>query len=77
MDIYLGSLKEKLMSIKIPINKYNNITQEEWEALFNLKNKKTLVIKGADKRLAVVVWERNDYIQEAEKQLDDKKYMRK
>ena len=77
MEIYLGSLKEKLMSIKIPINKYNNITQEEWEGLFNLKNKKTLVIKGADKLLAVVVWERNDYIQEAEKQLDDKKYMRK
>ena len=65
MEIYLGSLKEKLMSIKIPINKYNNIKQEEREALFNLKNNKTLVIKGAD------------YIQEAEKQLGDKKYMRK
>ena len=77
MEIYLGSLKEKLMSIKIPINKYNNIKQEEREALFNLKNNKTLVIKGADKWLAVVVWERNDYIQEAEKQLGDKKYMRK
>ena len=77
MEIYLGSLKEKLMSIKIPINKYNNIKQEEREALFNLKNNKTLVIKGADKWLAVIVWERNDYIQEAEKQLGDKKYMRK
>ena len=77
MEIYLGSLKEKLMSIKIPINKYNNIKQEEREALFNLKNNKTLVIKGADKWLVVVVWERNDYIQEAEKQLGDKKYMRK
>ena len=29
-------------------------------------------MKEADKWLAVVVWDRDDYIQEAEKQLDDK-----
>ena len=42
-------------------------------ALFDLKNVKTIVIKGADKGSAVVVWDRDDYIQEAGKQLGDKK----
>ena len=37
-----------------------------------LKNDKTTVIKGGDKGLAVVVWDRDNYIQEVEKQLVDK-----
>ena len=41
----------------------------EQGALFDLKNVKTIVIKGADKGSAVVVWNRDDYIQEAEKQV--------
>ena len=60
------------MSIEIPKDKYNNLTREERGALFDLKNDKTIVIKGADKGSAVVVWDRDDYIQEAEKQLGDK-----
>ena len=35
------------------------------------KNKR-IVIEGADKGSAVVVWDRDDYINEAEKQLEDK-----
>ena len=60
------------MSIEISKDKYNNLTREEQGALFDLKNDKTIVIKGADKGSAVVVWDRDDYIQEAEKQLGDK-----
>ena len=72
IEIYLSSLEEKLMSTEIPKDKYNNLTREERGALFDLKNDKTIVIKGADKGSAVVVWDRDDYIQEAEKQLGDK-----
>ena len=36
-----------------------------------MKNDKNIVIKGADKGSAVVVWDREDYIKEAEKQLGD------
>ena len=32
---------------------------------------KNIAIKGADKGSAVVVWDREDYIKEAEKQLGD------
>ena len=72
IEIYLSSLEEKLMNIEIPQNKYNNLTREERSALYNLKNDKNVVIKSADKGSAVVVWDRDDYIKEAEEQLGDK-----
>ena len=34
-------------------------------------NDRSIVIKKADKDLCVVLWDRNDYIAEAEKQLKD------
>ena len=36
-----------------------------------LANDRSIVIKKADKGSCVVVWDRNDYIGEAEKQLSD------
>ena len=39
--------------------------------MYIFKNDKTIVIKGADKGSAVVVWDREDYIKEAENQLGD------
>ena len=71
IEIYLSSLEEKLMNIEIPQNKYNNLTREEQSALYNLKNDKNIIIKSADKGSAVVVWDGDDYIKEAEKQLGD------
>ena len=72
IEIYLSSLEEKLMNIEIPQNKYNNLTREERTALYDLKNDKNIIIKSADKGSAVVVWDSEDYIKEAEKQLGDK-----
>ena len=60
------------MNFEIPQNKYKNLTREERSALHNLKNDKNIVIKSADKGSAVVVWDRDDYIKEAEEQLGDK-----
>ena len=37
IEISSSSLEEKLMSTEIPKDKYNNLTWEEWGALFNLK----------------------------------------
>ena len=39
--------------------------------MYNLKNDKTIVIKGADKGSAVAVWNREDYIKEIENKLGD------
>ena len=67
----MRSLEEKLMKIGIPEDKYNNRTSKERQALYDLKNDKNTVIKGDDKGSAVVVWDREDYIKEAEKRLRD------
>ena len=71
IKVYISSLEEKLMKIEIPKDKYNNLTSKERQALYDLKNDKNIVIKAADKGSAVVVWDREDYIKEAEKQLED------
>ena len=67
----MSSLEEKLMKIEISKDKYNYITNKERQALYDLKDNKNIVIKGADKGSAVVVLEREDYIKEAEKQFGD------
>ena len=54
------------MKIKISNDKYNNLTSKEQEALHDLKNDKNIVIKGADKGSAVVVWDTEDYIRKQE-----------
>ena len=58
------------MSIETP--KENNLTQQERVVLSDLKNGKTVVIKRANKGSVGIVCDRDDYIQEAEKQLRDK-----
>ena len=54
---------------------YSNLSQEEWQAVRSLADDRSIVIKKADKGSCVVVWDRFDYVKEAEKQLaDDKIY---
>ena len=47
------------------------MANKEWQALRAVANDRSIVIKKADKDLCVVVWDRNGYIAEAEKQLKD------
>ena len=71
IEVYMSSLEEKLMKIEIPKDKYNNLTCKEWQALYDFKNDESIVIEGSSKESTVVVWDRADYIKEAEKQLGD------
>ena len=64
IKIYLSSLEKKLPNIEIPQNKYNNATKEEPSELFNLKNDKNIIIKSAEKDSTIVVWDRDDYIED-------------
>ena len=54
-------------------DKYNNLTSKDRQALCDLKSDKNIVIKGTHKGSAAVVWDREDYTKEAEKQLGDMK----
>ena len=71
IELYLSSLEEKLMKVEVPKDKFNNLTNSERKPLYDLKNDKSIVIKSADKGSAVVLWDREDYIKQAEKQLGD------
>ena len=48
---------------------YSNLSKEECEAVRTLADDRNIVIKKADNALCVVIWDRNDYITEAESQL--------
>ena len=50
---------------------YSNLSQEERRAVRSLADDRSIVIKKADKGSCDVVWDRWDYIKEAEKQLGD------
>ena len=51
---------------------YSNLSKDEWQAIRSLGEDRSIIIKRADKGLCVVVWDRLDYLSEAEKQLGDK-----
>ena len=48
-----------------------NLSKEEWLAMRGLAEDRSLIIKPADKGFCVVLWDREDYLAEAEKQLED------
>ena len=61
IETYLSSLEEKLLDIDTPKNKFNNLSKEERDALYSLKNTNTIVIKDADKGYRIVVWDTEGY----------------
>ena len=48
------------------------LTKEERLALNSLRDNTSIIIKEANKGSGVVVWDRKNYLKEAEKQLSDK-----
>ena len=71
IEVYMSSLEEKLMKIETAKDKFSNLTSKEQQVVYDLKNDKSIVGKGADKGSPMVVWDRGDYIKEVEKQLGD------
>ena len=71
IETYLSCLEERLLDIEIPSKRFNNLTKDERNAMYSLKDDKSIIIKGADKGAAVIVWDREDYLKEASKQLED------
>ena len=59
------------MNVEVLNDKFNNLTNSEQKALYDLKSDKSIVIESADEGSVIVVWDREDHIKEAEKQLGD------
>ena len=72
IETYLSCLEERLLNIEIPSKRFNNLTKEDREALYSLKDDPNIIIKGADKGSVVVVWDREDYLKEIYRHFDDK-----
>ena len=72
IESYLSCLAERLLDIDISSERFNNLTREERNALYNLRDDPTIIIKGADRGFAVVLWDREDYLKKACNQLEDK-----
>ena len=49
-----------------------NLTREEYLTMRNLQRDRNVIIRPADKGSSVVIWDRNDYLKEDEKQLSDR-----
>ena len=71
IERYLSQLEEEILSLDKKIS-YSNLTQEERNALYTLRDDTSIIIKEADEGSGVVVWDREDYLAEAKKQPDDK-----
>ena len=68
----LFCLEERLLDIEIPSKRFNNLTKEDSEVLYTLKDDPSIIIKGADGESVVIVWGREDCLKEAYRQLEDK-----
>ena len=71
LEVSLSQIEKELFELaESPLN-YSNFSKEEWQAMRSLVNDRSVVIKKADKGSCAVVWDREDYIAEAERQLGD------
>ena len=64
LESYLSLIEEESISIANEGKNFNLFATER-QALYDLKSDKSIVIKEEDKRLVVVVWDREDYCGEA------------
>ena len=72
LENYLSLLEKEVLSVSPEGKNFNNLSSSEQLFLKQLKSDRNIVIKEADKGSAVVVWDRGDYISEANRQLEDR-----
>ena len=71
LEVFLSQVESELFKETQDSLRYSNLSQGEWRAVRSLADDRSIVIKKADKGSCVVVWDRWDYVKEAEKQLGD------
>ena len=72
LELFLSQVEKDLLEMSKASLGYSNFSKEEWQSLRPLADGRNIFIKKADKGSCVVVWDRKDYIAEAEKQLNNK-----
>ena len=76
LEMFLSEIeKEFFEGVFIHFSHFHrqNFSREEWKTLRDLAEDKGIIIKSADKGSCVVIWDRKDYLTEADRQLIDNK----
>ena len=71
LELILSQIEKELPEVCKSNLGYSNFSKEEWQCMCLLANDRSIVIKIAGKGSCVVVWDRQDYRAEANKQLND------
>ena len=67
----MSGIKNELLKINEDGKNYPNLYKEERSALQDLMKDKNIIIKPADKGSAIVIWDREDYLNKCNKQLNN------
>ena len=65
-EVFLSQVQNELFKENQNSLRYFNLSQEEWRTVRSLADERSIVIKKGDKGPSVVVWDRQDHIEEAE-----------
>ena len=71
IEVFLNKLETGIFSVLTGSPLDYNLSKEEWLAMRCLAGDQNIIIKPADKGSCVVVWDRENYIPEAVRQLKD------
>ena len=71
LEAFLNKTEKDIFSLIPEREKDYNLTRDENLAMRSLENDRNVIIKIADKGSSIVVWDRLDYLTEAEKQISD------
>ena len=73
IDNFIDICKKEIRTIDVKMisKKECNLSKDEKDALRSLSKRDDIVIKRADKGGAIVVWKKDLYVSEAERQLSD------
>ena len=77
LESMFHSIEQDLHRQKYKEPKKKNLTKEEYKAIKSLKNNKGIIIKPADKGSAIVILDKESYINEGQRQLNDTKLYEK
>ena len=72
----IGKINADLSALTVPYHQ-NNLTEGEISALRNIRQNPDIIIKPADKGSATVIMDKENYINEGYRQLDDDQYYEK
>ena len=67
LEMFLSKIEEELFKVIETRLNYSNLTKEEWQVIQYLADGRSIIIKKADKGFSMVIWDKADYLKEANK----------